>query len=173
MNNTGTAGPLLDLFNAGANIYGYVATTFGARPLNEVMTDIDLYYASSFYFGSDIEIAGIFLDEMSNFLADVGYYQQIRDYIRSKDTAAWIFGNPGTSFVNDNSGGKTHAVGGLKPNAWELFDMHGNVWEWCADWYSSTYYSETPSIDPSGPTTGTTHVYRGGGWNASPARRDR
>jgi formylglycine-generating enzyme required for sulfatase activity len=63
------------------------------------------------------------------------------------------------------SGGYTHPVGQKKPNAWGLYDMHGNVWEWCSDWYSENYYSaKGNNLDPQGPDSGTTRVTRGGCW---------
>ena len=61
-----------------------------------------------------------------------------------------------------NSGGETHLVGQKIPNAWGLYDMHGNVWEWCADWYGS--YASANAVDPLGPVSGTSRVVRGGCW---------
>jgi formylglycine-generating enzyme required for sulfatase activity len=66
-----------------------------------------------------------------------------------------------------NSYGKPRPVGQKKPNAWGLYDMHGNVWEWCSDWYKSGYYKRSPTKNPKGPRNGLAHVARGGAWNIS------
>ena len=63
-----------------------------------------------------------------------------------------------------NAQGRTHVVGGKRPNAWGLFDMHGNVYEWVQDWHSGDYYSQSPVTDPPGPNDGVVRVARGGGW---------
>ena len=62
-----------------------------------------------------------------------------------------------------NDGCDTKAVGGKLPNAWGLYDMHGNVWEWVQDWFGNSYYN-SPSLDPSGPDFGSNRVTRGGGF---------
>lgn len=66
-------------------------------------------------------------------------------------------------WYNGNSGSKIHEVGQKKPNAWGLQDMHGNVLEWCADWYAERLQG---GVDPTGPSSGADRVNRGGSWNS-------
>jgi formylglycine-generating enzyme required for sulfatase activity/serine/threonine protein kinase len=60
--------------------------------------------------------------------------------------------------------GRTEQVGAYPPNDYGLYDMHGNVWEWCSDWFDENYYNHSPIEDPQGPPSGTAHVLRGGSW---------
>ena len=80
-----------------------------------------------------------------------GYKYSGSNYI---DNVAWY---------RDNSGGKTHPVGTKAPNELGIYDMSGNVWEWCADWYAN--YTSNSQTDPTGPQSGSFRVSRGGSWN--------
>ena len=60
---------------------------------------------------------------------------------------------------------KTHPVGQKLPNGYSLYDMSGNVLEYCSDWYDENYYSNSPSTNPTGSSSGTSRIFRGGSWN--------
>ncbi|MGA1400179.1 MAG: SUMF1/EgtB/PvdO family nonheme iron enzyme, partial [Phycisphaerales bacterium] len=86
-------------------------------------------------------------------------------YHNSSSDAALL--NEVAWFSGNNSPGGTKAVGQKLANAWGFHDMHGNVHEWCEDWYSETYYASSPAVDPPGPEGGTFKVHRGGSWTSS------
>ncbi len=81
------------------------------------------------------------------------------------DDVAWYFENstnPDNPFYN---GKGTHIVGTKQPNELSIYDMSGNVWEWCNDWYDANYYSSSPTNNPQGPQIGNSRVLRGGSWD--------
>jgi sulfatase modifying factor 1 len=69
------------------------------------------------------------------------------------------------AWYDDNSNSKTHPVGQKKPNELGIYDMSGNVWEWCQDWYDANYYKNSPANNPTGQISGSYRVLRGGSWS--------
>lgn len=67
-----------------------------------------------------------------------------------------------------NSGSATHPMGAKAPNGIGAYDMSGNVWEWCWDWFSDSWYSISPGNNPTGPDSGSMRLLRGGGWESGP-----
>jgi formylglycine-generating enzyme required for sulfatase activity len=89
---------------------------------------------------------------------------------RAGTTTKFSFGDDDSElgdydWYRDNSGRTPHPVGGKQPNAWGLYDMHGNVYEWCQDWYGD--YPSGSVTDPSGATSSSLRVLRGGGWDGT------
>jgi formylglycine-generating enzyme len=82
-------------------------------------------------------------------VGDANYKQYFPTFIALRSADGFAFTSP---------------VGRFRPNAFGLYDMHGNTWEWCSDWFSDSYYANSPREDPTGAEIGVRRVIRGGGW---------
>jgi formylglycine-generating enzyme required for sulfatase activity len=130
----------------------------------------------SHFKGADLPVDKVSWDDVQEFLKKINAFvgNLEREKMVLPTEAQWEYacraGAPGPysggsigemAWYRDNSGRKTRPVGTKKPNAWGLHDMHGNVREWCADWYASGLQG---GVDPQGANSGTNRVNRGGGW---------
>jgi formylglycine-generating enzyme required for sulfatase activity len=115
----------------------------------------------------DESASGGFLAELNKRVPMVGRFHlpteaQWEYACRAETTGAYAGDLDEMGWYCDNSEDQTRPVGQKKPNAWGIHDMHGNVWEWCVDWFGD--YPEGAATDPKGPNTGSLRVYRGGSW---------
>lgn len=90
---------------------------------------------------------------------------------RAGTTASYSFGDnpsalPSFAWTRENSGGRPREVGKKLPNPWGLYDLYGNVAEWCNDCYAVDYYQKSPAKNPRGPASGPKRAVRGGSWNS-------
>ena len=136
----------------------------------------------SYFKGDDLPVEQVNWDDIQVFLARLNSNTD-KNY-RLPTEAEWEYAARGGSqtvnykysgsnnfnvvaWFEENSGEKTHPVGRKQPNELGIYDMTGNVWEWCNDWYDENYYSESPSKNPQGPESGSYRVRRGGSWDDS------
>lgn len=135
-------------------------------------------YNPSHFLGDDLPVDTVSWDECQMFvekLSNLTGYQvtlpteaQWEYACRAGTTTHWFYGksdeNAGDyGWIDINSNGTTHPVGTKLPNPWGIYDMYGNIQEWCLDWYAEPYPNEEV-IDPSGPDLGDSRVIRGGAW---------
>jgi formylglycine-generating enzyme required for sulfatase activity len=120
---------------------------------------------SRYHFGNDPEDLVLFGNVADQDRRD-GKDETIQGYDKDGNKTNSTMPYP---FLSRSDGFKwTSPVGKFKPNAFGLYDMHGNVWEWTADRYAERYYDDSPEDNPLGPTTGNYRVIRGGGFNNTP-----
>jgi formylglycine-generating enzyme required for sulfatase activity len=134
----------------------------------------------SYFKGDNLPVERVSWDDVQAFIQKLNDQQRSNAYrlpteaeweyaARAGTTTRYSFGDDAAqlgeyAWYRENADGKTHPVGQKKPNAWSLYDMHGNVWEWMQDWYAADYYQQSPERDPQGPTRGELRVLRGGSW---------
>jgi len=133
----------------------------------------------SYFKGDDLPVEQVSWDDAQEFIKKLSAKEGVKYHLpteaeweyacRAGSTTRFCFGDDESklgeyAWYNENSDNKTRPVGQKKPNARGLYDMHGNVWEWCQDWYDENYYKNSPAEDPQGPASGAIRVVRGGRW---------
>lgn len=132
----------------------------------------------SYFKGENLPVENVSWIDVQEFISKLNVKEETEKYrlpteaeweyaCRAGSNGKWFFGD-NESMLEDyvwfgfNSSDSTRAVGKKKPNSWGLYDMHGNVWEWCQDWYKIDYYKASPGKNPQGPSSGKKRVARGG-----------
>jgi len=127
--------------------------------------------------GNDLPVEQVSWEDAMEFCRKTGYRLPTEaewEYAcRAGSTTRFSFGDAAGdlgayAWYDGNREKRTHPVSQKKPNAWGFLDMHGNVWEWCADWYAGDYYGHSPRQNPKGPSSGSVRVSRGGSWRLNP-----
>jgi len=132
----------------------------------------------SYFKGEDLPVERVNWNDIQTFLgklnaANDGFLYRLPteaewEYAARAGNAAATYGElRDVAWFDANSEKMPHERGGKRPNAWGLYDMLGNVYEWVQDFFAVDYYAASPESDPPGPTSGKTHVIRGGSWAAS------
>ena len=133
----------------------------------------------SYFKGDNLPVENVSWDDVQTFIRKLN--QKTGKHYRLPTEAEWEFAARGgnrsrgykysgsndidaVAWCTNNSGSKTHPVGTKSPNELGIYDMSGNVREWCQDWYGGKYYSSSPYSNPTGPSTGSYRVSRGGSW---------
>lgn len=135
---------------------------------------------AAFAKGDDHPVEGVSWHDCKDFIARLNAAGESNFRFRLPSEAEWEYacraGEAGdrpaaldaVAWYDRNSAGSTHPVALKQPNALGLYDMLGNVWEWCADGYDERYYARSPLEDPAGPVAGKHRVDRGGAWAYGP-----
>lgn len=151
----------------------------GRYPVTQSQWEGIMGYNPSRFSGADHPVEMVSWEECLQFIDKINLESENRVFrlpteaeweyaCRAGSRTVFVFGNDERlldeyAWYYKNAGNKTHPVGRKKPNAWDIHDMLGNVWEWCHDWYGE--YPAEDVTDPTGPSSGTSRVIRGGSWN--------
>ena len=162
----------------------------GTYPVTQVQWQAVMGNNSSYFKGADRPVEQVSWNDCQEFVKKLNANQSVETHgraslqfrlpteaeweyaCRAGSEAIYSFGDDPAQFgtyawFSENSGSQTHPVGQKSPNAWGLCDMHGNVWEWCQDWFADTYYANSPQENPQGPSSGQYRLLRGGSWGSS------
>jgi formylglycine-generating enzyme required for sulfatase activity len=154
----------------------------GITPVTQAQWKAVMGSNPSSFKGDDLPVECISWNDAKRFVQSLSRKEDI--FYRLPTEAEWEYACKGKSLTRyyfgsdeaelpmhawflDNSEMQTHPVGLKTPNSLGLYDMHGNVWEWCEDWYDEKYYKSSPTNKPRGPAMGKHRVVRGGSWSLS------
>jgi formylglycine-generating enzyme required for sulfatase activity len=152
----------------------YIQTTeVTQRQWKQVMGSNPSYFKNG---GDDCPVENVSWNDVQEFIKELNRQERTEKYrlpteaeweyaARAGTTTKYSFGNSEDNlekyaWYDKNSGNQTHPVGQKRPNAWDLYDMHGNVWEWVQDWFGD--YPSGHATDPTVPSPGSYRVVRGG-----------